>query len=119
MSLKQYLMCSAPMRKGKDSFQLIMRRKYYDNINAVARYCCGTGSRSTFISSNEDKAAAFIALLLVSFIVGLAVGMPPGEIIETIEAGMGGTLVFIAVIIGLGAMFGEMLRVSGGADALH
>lgn len=66
----------------------------------------------------KTKLQAFIALLLVSFIVGLAVGMPPGEIIETIEAGMGGTLGFIAVIIGLGAMFGEMLRVSGGAERL-
>ncbi|MFZ4452860.1 GntP family permease [Salibacterium aidingense] len=66
----------------------------------------------------RTKLQAFIALLLVSLLVGLAVGMPPGEIITTIEEGMGGTLGFIAVIIGLGAMFGEMLRVSGGAERL-
>lgn len=66
----------------------------------------------------KTKLQAFIALLVVSFLVGLAVGMPPSEIISTIEKGMGGTLGFIAVIIGLGAMFGEMLRVSGGAERL-
>ncbi|SDK02236.1 GntP family permease [Sediminibacillus albus] len=66
----------------------------------------------------RTKLQAFIALLVVSLLVGLAVGMPPGEIITTIEEGMGGTLGFIAVIIGLGAMFGEMLRVSGGAERL-
>lgn len=66
----------------------------------------------------RTKLQAFIALLVVSFLVGIAVGMPPGEIITTIEEGMGGTLGFIAVVIGLGAMFGEMLRVSGGAERL-
>lgn len=66
----------------------------------------------------KTKLQAFIALLVVSFLVGIAVGMPPSEIITTIEEGMGGTLGFIAVVIGLGAMFGEMLRVSGGAERL-
>ncbi|MFG6114117.1 GntP family permease [Halobacillus sp. MO56] len=66
----------------------------------------------------RTKLQAFIALLLVSIIIGLVVGMPLQDIIGTIEKGMGGTLGFIAVIIGLGAMFGEMLRVSGGAERL-
>ncbi|WP_181350684.1 GntP family permease [Thalassobacillus sp. CUG 92003] len=66
----------------------------------------------------KTKLQAFIALLLVSILVGLVVGMPLGDIITTIEEGMGGTLGYIAVIIGLGAMFGEMLRVSGGAERL-
>ncbi|MFG6119257.1 MULTISPECIES: GntP family permease [Thalassobacillus] len=66
----------------------------------------------------RTKLQAFIALLVVSILIGLAVGMPLQDIISTIEEGMGGTLGFIAVIIGLGAMFGEMLRVSGGAERL-
>src|SRR5690625_6918484 len=40
------------------------------------------------------------------------------EVIDSIENGMGGTLGFIAVVVGLGAMFGELLRVSGGAERL-
>ncbi|MBM7551717.1 GntP family permease [Thalassobacillus pellis] len=66
----------------------------------------------------RTKLQAFVALLVVSILIGLAVGLPPKEIISTIEKGMGGTLGFIAVIIGLGAMFGEILRVSGGAERL-
>lgn len=66
----------------------------------------------------KTKLQAFVALLVVSFLVGLAVGMPPEEIIATFEKGMGGTLAFIAIIIGLGAMFGEVLKVSGGAERL-
>ena len=31
---------------------------------------------------------------------------------------MGGTLGFVAVVVGLGAMFGQMLEVSGGAERL-
>ncbi|WP_181348104.1 GntP family permease [Thalassobacillus sp. CUG 92003] len=66
----------------------------------------------------RTKLQAFVALMVTSFLVGLAVGMPPEEIIETFEEGMGGTLAFIAIIIGLGAMFGEVLKVSGGAERL-
>ncbi|MFB4167303.1 GntP family permease [Virgibacillus sp. JSM 102003] len=61
---------------------------------------------------------AFIALIVVSYIVGLLSGMSPSEIFEAVQAGMGGTVGEIAVIIGVGAMFGEILKVSGGAERL-
>ncbi|WP_106477622.1 GntP family permease [Phytohalomonas tamaricis] len=61
---------------------------------------------------------AFVALLLVSIVVGLITGMPLGDIVDTIQAGMGGTLGFVATVVGLGAMFGAMLEVSGGVDRL-
>ncbi len=64
------------------------------------------------------KLHAFVALLIVSFIVALAAGIPLSEIISTIEEGMGGALGFIAIVVGLGAMFGEMLRVTGGAEQI-
>ncbi|WP_163538770.1 gluconate:H+ symporter [Gracilibacillus sp. YIM 98692] len=66
----------------------------------------------------RTKLHAFVALLLVSLIVGILAGMPLGEVIETMESGMGGTLGFVAVVVGLGAMFGQMLEVSGGAERL-
>lgn len=66
----------------------------------------------------RTKLQAFVALLVVSFLIGIAVGMPFDEIIATVQEGMAGTLGYIAVIIGLGAMFGEVLRVSGGAERL-
>lgn len=65
-----------------------------------------------------SKMQAFLALLIVSILIGLATGMSPEYLLETIEAGMGGALGFIAIVVGLGAMFGEVLRSSGGAERL-
>ncbi|WP_047864789.1 GntP family permease [Rubrobacter aplysinae] len=61
---------------------------------------------------------AFVTLLIVSGLTALVAGIPPGNIIDTIETGMGDTLGYIAVVVGLGAMFGEMLRVTGGAEQI-
>ncbi|MGF2617945.1 gluconate transporter [Rossellomorea vietnamensis] len=66
----------------------------------------------------KTKLHAFVALLLVSLIVGIAAGMPLNEVTASIQSGMGGTLGFVAVVVGLGAMFGRMLEVSGGAERL-
>ncbi|MGM9922469.1 MAG: gluconate transporter, partial [Bhargavaea sp.] len=60
------------------------------------------------------KLQAFIALLIASLFIGVAAGMDVMDVVATIESGMGGTLGFIAVVVGLGAMFGELLKVSGG-----
>ena len=64
------------------------------------------------------KVHAFVALLIVSFFTAVVTGIPPGDIIQVIQDGMGGTLGYIAVVVGLGAMFGEVLRVTGGADQI-
>lgn len=61
---------------------------------------------------------AFVALLLTSLIVAVLGGIPLGEIADLIQTQMGSTLGYIAVVIGLGAMFGEMLQRSGGASAI-
>src|SRR5699024_3766111 len=64
------------------------------------------------------KLQAFVALLIASLFFGVASGMDLTVIIESIEFGMGGTLGFIAVVVGLGSMFGEILKVSIGAERL-
>lgn len=61
---------------------------------------------------------AFIALLISSIIVGILSGMNPSDIIKTMQQGMGDTLGFVAMVVGLGAMFGAILEQSGGAEAL-
>lgn len=61
---------------------------------------------------------AFIALIVASMFVAIAAGMPLGDIPNTIVQGMGGALGFIATIIGLGAIFGQILENSGGAKTL-
>lgn len=61
---------------------------------------------------------AFAALMLISILSALAAGMAPERAFETIRVGMGGTLGFIAPIIGLGALFGAILESSGGLRAV-
>lgn len=61
---------------------------------------------------------AFLSLLIASIFVGILAGMPPGDIIQTVQSGMGSTLGFVAVVVGLGAMFGAILEYSGGAEAV-
>ena len=64
------------------------------------------------------KLHAFVSLIVVSIFMGLASGMDVSTIMGSIQSGMGGTLGFIATVIGLGAMFGKMLEISGGAERL-
>ncbi|WP_059171664.1 GntP family permease [Bacillus sp. FJAT-27445] len=64
------------------------------------------------------KLNTFISLIIVSFGVALALGMPLGEIVKTIEAGLGGTLGHLALIFGLGAMLGKLIADSGGAQRI-
>lgn len=59
---------------------------------------------------------AFVALLLASLFVAIIGGIPISEIASTIQDGMGSTLGYIAIVVGIGAMFGELLQVSGGAE---
>ncbi|MEX0928817.1 MAG: hypothetical protein WDZ53_05380, partial [Balneolales bacterium] len=61
---------------------------------------------------------AFIALLVVSMLVAIFGGIPIGEVIDSIRDGMGGTLGYIAVVIGVGTMLGEIIQISGGASQI-
>lgn len=61
---------------------------------------------------------AFIALTIAAFFVALVTQMPLDQIAGSIEKGVGGTLGFLAVIIGLGSILGSMLEVSGGAERI-
>lgn len=64
------------------------------------------------------KLHAFLALLTSSIVVGLLAGLDATAIIQTIREGMGGTLGFVATVVGLGALFGAILEASGGAQAI-
>ncbi|QDF81377.1 gluconate permease [Bacillus licheniformis] len=64
------------------------------------------------------KLNTFVSLIIVSFGVALALGMPFDDIVKTIEQGLGGTLGHIALIFGLGAMLGKLIADSGGAQRI-
>lgn len=61
---------------------------------------------------------AMIAILVGAVAIGLAAGMPFELIIKSVNDGMGNTLEGIALLVGLGSMFGAILEISGGAQAL-
>src|ERR1700754_2662826 len=62
------------------------------------------------------KVYPFLVLIIVSLLLGLAVGMPMGTIVKSFETGNGNTLGHIAVVVGLGTMLGKMMAESGGAE---
>ncbi|SES22825.1 gluconate:H+ symporter [Rhizobium sp. NFR03] len=61
---------------------------------------------------------AFVALILVSLLTAIIAGIPTGSILSTMTTAFGSTLGGVALLVGLGAMLGRMLEISGGAQAL-
>ncbi|GIU50311.1 D-serine transporter DsdX [Shewanella sairae] len=70
------------------------------------------------ISIVKFKLHPFLALLLASFFVGGMMGMAPLEMIKAMESGIGGTLGFLAIVIGLGTILGKMMEISGAAERI-
>ncbi|RBM19657.1 permease [Prauserella sp. PE36] len=64
------------------------------------------------------KVHAFLALVTVSAATAFATGIPAGEVIDTLTDGFGSTLASVALLVGLGAILGRLVEVSGGARAL-
>lgn len=59
-----------------------------------------------------------ISMMIAAIVIGVGAGMPLHLISETVEKGVGQTLQGIALLIGLGSMFGGILEVSGGAQKI-
>ncbi len=64
------------------------------------------------------KLQAFVALLVVSLLLGLASGLPPEKVLDSIGKGVGEIMTGVAVILALGAMLGRMLDASGAAEVI-
>jgi len=77
-----------------------------------------TGVSMLLLMVLKFKLSAFISLLITSIFVGILAGMSLSQITTSIQQGMGGTLGFVATVVGLGAIFGQMLESSGGAKSL-
>lgn len=87
-------------------------------MDSILLVAIGAGIAVLLILILKFRIQAFISLLIASIVVGIIAGMEPYAIIETIQQGMGSTLGFVAVVVGLGAMFGAILEHSGGAEAV-
>lgn len=64
------------------------------------------------------KIQAMISILIGAIAIGIIAGMPFTSIISSVNEGIGNTLRGIALLVGLGSMFGAILEISGGAQTL-
>ncbi len=64
------------------------------------------------------KIQAFVALLAVSILVGVAAQIPLKDIFTVVTTGVGSTMGKVALLIALGAILGRMIEVSGGVQSL-
>lgn len=59
-----------------------------------------------------------LSMLVSAIVIGIGAGMPLDLVAETVTKGVGTTLQNIALLIGLGSMFGQILEESGGAKEI-
>ena len=64
------------------------------------------------------KIHAMLSILIGAITIGLVAGMPFTEIVGAVNDGISNTLKGIALLVGLGSMFGAILEASGGAQTL-
>ncbi|MGN0484711.1 MAG: GntP family permease [Lachnospiraceae bacterium] len=64
------------------------------------------------------KIQAMVSILVGAIAIGLIAGMPFEDIVTAVNDGIGNTLKGIALLVGLGSMFGAILEISGGAQTL-
>jgi GntP family gluconate:H+ symporter len=58
---------------------------------------------------------AFIALLVVAFLYGIAIGLPLTDVVSKVRSGFGGTLGYIGIVIVAGTIIGTILERTGAA----
>ena len=64
------------------------------------------------------KLHPILSILISAIVIGIGAGMSTEAIIGSIGTGMGNTLKGIALLVGLGSMFGAILEISGGAQRI-
>jgi GntP family gluconate:H+ symporter len=71
------------------------------------------------VATTRLKLHPFLALLIAAFGYGLLCGkMSPQEVVESVNAGFGGTIGYIGIVILAGSVIGTFLEKSGGAVKL-
>lgn len=59
-----------------------------------------------------------LSMLVSAVFIGIGAGMPLELVADTVTKGVGTTLQSIALLIGLGSMFGQILEESGGVKKI-
>ena len=68
------------------------------------------------VLSSWGKVNPFLAFLLVTIPAGLALGLPPAQVLAAVQKGLGDTLGSVALVVVLGAMLGKLVAESGAAQ---
>ncbi|MGX1929098.1 gluconate:H+ symporter [Flagellimonas sp. 2504JD4-2] len=71
-----------------------------------------------FLLIARVKLNAFLAFIIVCLFVGIFQGMELSDIVKSIQRGIGNTLGFLVLILGLGAMLGKLVADSGAAQRI-
>lgn len=64
------------------------------------------------------KVSPMLALLIVSIVTGLLLGMSPVKVMSTISQGIGNTLGGMVMVLALGAMLGKLIEESGSSKKI-
>ncbi len=67
------------------------------------------------LATSKWKIHPFLALIFAAYGIALAAGIPTNEIADLITGGFGGILVYIGMVVVLGAIIGVILEKSGAA----
>ena len=86
------------------------------SISLLAGAVCAVAALILLIS--KVRLNPFVTLMVVSLALGLFSGLPFGSVVKSFEAGVGGTLGHIAIVVGLGTMLGKMMAESGAAEQI-
>ncbi|MDY7548365.1 gluconate:H+ symporter [Glaciimonas sp. CA11.2] len=80
--------------------------------------CCVVAIGAIILLISATKLPPFLSILVGTFIAGLGAGLPPEMVAKAFSKGAGGILGEAGIIIGLGAMLGALMAVSGAADRI-
>ena len=64
------------------------------------------------------KLHPFLSLLITAMFLGVTSGMPLSKVNTAIQNGLGSTLGFVATVVGIGRIIGQILEASGGTEAI-
>lgn len=71
-----------------------------------------------FLLIAKFKLNAFLSFIIVCLFVGIFQGMELESLVQSIQRGIGNTLGFLVLILGLGAMLGKLVADSGAAQQI-
>ncbi|NVN18425.1 gluconate transporter [Muricauda sp. HICW] len=71
-----------------------------------------------FLLIAKFKLNAFLSFIIVCLFVGIFQGMELSNLVQSIQRGIGNTLGFLVLILGLGAMLGKLVADSGAAQQI-